>query len=72
VNSELDLETRVAVLEAKIEGADLAGLRRELALLSAKVDAGFSRVSGALWAFAVVGGLVTGVAALVGAFFALR
>jgi hypothetical protein len=70
--SNQDLETRVAVLEAKIDAAGLAELPARLATLDSKVDSGFARVAGALWAFAVVGGMATVAAAVLGAFLALR
>jgi hypothetical protein len=67
-----DLETRIAVLEAKVEASDVAGLRREVVALASEMRSGFSRVSGALWAFAVVGGVVSLAAVVLGAFVALR
>lgn len=67
-----ELEAAVAVLQAEVKAADVVGLRREVAALGAEVRAGFARMSGALWAFAAVGGLVGLAATVIGVVLALR
>jgi hypothetical protein len=53
-----DVETRLAVLEAKVEAQDVAGLRRELSAMATEMRAGFASVRGAIWAVVAIGGIV--------------